>query len=99
MSFHVGDPVECINDDGILFSVLPDGTPALPNRPKKGGVYTVRGFVDDGGVHLEEVRNPTNVRWSNAIGEGAFLPSRFRLIRKSDISIFTAMLKPSKVEA
>lgn len=97
MSFHVGQKVVCVS--GPLIKVL-DGRPL----PTVGDVYTIRaikrGFHRDFGrsVLLNEIVSPTHPEDGQELG---FFAIRFRPVieRKTDISIFTAMLKPSKVEA
>lgn len=88
--FRVGQRVVCIKADGLL-SAKPLTLHAI---------YTIRSIWDDSidgpGVCLEEVANEMHPR-----GEFGYRPHRFRPIveNKSDISIFTEMLKPNKVEA
>lgn len=72
--------------------------------PVVGGIYTIREiFVTLLGtvvILLQEVRNPSEP--SNVgIREYGFAAEKFRPvhIRKTDISIFTQMLNPSKVDA
>lgn len=84
MAFRVGQKVECINDK-------PDrwGRAVLV---QKGEVYTVAAVFDWFGLPgllLEEVKTKEAPGW-HAL--------RFRPVveRKTDISIFTAMLTPSK---
>jgi hypothetical protein len=50
---------------------------------------------------LDEIKNPVLRYTDGDVGEIPFAAFRFRPVveRKTDISIFTAMLKPSKVEA
>ena len=52
--FKIGDKVVCIND---LFTVR-DPKCMYMNFPKKGKVYTIRGFCSLGiSMHLMEIRN------------------------------------------
>lgn len=52
--FKVGDKVVCINDS----YTVRDPKCMYMNFPKKGKVYTVRGFCSLGiSIHLEEIRN------------------------------------------
>jgi hypothetical protein len=91
MTFHVGQKVVCVNASGLE---------AVARRlsvdvPKQGAVYTIRSFYISDGVFLEEVRNPPNPgypEWDIA----AWHAWRFRPIRETDISIFTAMLNRAK---
>lgn len=102
MSFHVGQRVVCVDDvehlpsgvylgaDGntwVIAGVLP---------LVKGATYTIRGikrssFDNDICVKVEEIAD----RWPHDEG---FWAHRFRPIteKKTDISIFTAMLQPNR---
>jgi hypothetical protein len=98
--FHVGQKVVCVNDNFEL------GFANQINIPEKGVVYTVRDIELATGVagqkaiivRLEEVVNPV-LDWDNGRMEVGFFPSRFRplITRKTDISVFTAMLTGQKV--
>lgn len=73
-----GSEVVCIND------VFPaQSIEAIPNRPVKNSVYTVREIryyehLDKAGVLLEEIRNPLNVRGIlGAMLEPSFSITRF----------------------
>lgn len=92
--FRINQRVVCVDD----------GTPFLPER---GRVYTVRAILSwnfDNGNYvallLDEIRNPV-LDW---VGEGRsehpFWIGRFRPVveRKTDISIFKAMLNPKRHE-
>ena len=95
--FHVGQKVVCVNDRNLrvrrdLYSSL----------PKQGQIYTVRAITppdavtpNTPGVLLEEIKG----EYSSSGYEYGFLAFRFRPIqeRKTDISIFKAMLTPKKV--
>lgn len=95
MNFRIGQKVVCVDDANFAVDKDPLGKRALPNRPIKGCVYTVRGFVDHDAIYLEEIRNPKNVKWGDGIGEGAFYAKRFRPIveRKTDISFAVEILR------
>lgn len=91
MAFRVGQKVVCVdvsNDDGKQW--IGDDTPVV------GEIYTVSavGLTERGkyGIQLVELRRPR--RWG-------YQARRFRPVveRKTDISIFTAMLKPERVQA
>lgn len=95
--FHVGQKVACIRDSYY-------GGPTDVFEPIVGSVYTIRSIRVDVlrpqyGVSLvfEEITNSID----RGGREPGFYSSRFRPIveRKTDISIFTAMLTPNKVEA
>lgn len=101
MNFHVGQKVMCIDVAGIdmrQFARVPKEI-----APIKGQVYTVRGFSDAPNpgvaIFLEEIINPIIRFVDNGwLGERSFMTFRFRPLieRKTDISIFTALLKPTK---
>ena len=100
MTFHVGQKVVCVDVD----TVSPAGGRGwLPSeKPKLNAVYTVIGvrmlLCNRVVLDLAEIkRDPESMRqWGGDAGYGAW---RFRPIvsRKTDISIFTAMLNPSQV--
>lgn len=88
MAFYVGQKVECIQDTGDQHG--------REMFIRKGAIYTIASFVVSNwgteGVTLLEVAPPPGiVGWK---------PSLFRPIveRKTDISVFEAMLNPSKQE-
>lgn len=90
--FHVGQKVECV-DDGQSFYGFPSGL-------KKGERYTISDVMEyhDGvGVRLVEIP------WVPVplVHTRGWRSTRFRPIveTKTDISIFTEMLKPKVVEA
>lgn len=99
--FKPGDPVVCVDD------VWPAGSfYGVEKLPMKDNVYTVREifvpsypFRDRIAVRLIEIQNPV-LDYVQGITEAAFDASRFRplVTRKTDITIFKAMLHPSKVE-
>ena len=103
MIFSVGQKVVCINDEWLDPSWV-----AVPNRPVAGLIYTVRGhdywdlpdlFVNDR-IFLVEITNPL-VDWIECEQrEGSFPTWRFRPVveRKTDISIFTQMLRTEPVK-
>jgi hypothetical protein len=72
----------------------------MADKPVVGGVYTILGvikifdsFLGEALTGLQFVEITNSSAW-----DGAYASSRFRPIveRKTDISIFTAMLNPSK---
>jgi hypothetical protein len=91
-SWHVGMKVVCVDDElencGEIY-------------PKLDEVYTIRSINPDldGGpvpfIRFEEVRNALQF-YAEGFDECEFIASNFRpvLTRKTDISIFTAMLRP-----
>jgi hypothetical protein len=101
LDWKVGDKVVCVDN-----SRPPNYHGVLTVLPEIGVVYTIRRIApftwstgtSGVGVWLEEItRSTKNPRGS----EQPWGASRFRPVqtRKTDISIFTAMLKPSKVTA
>lgn len=100
MNWHIGQRVVCVRDD---FQFLPCQV-ARGGVPKKGSVYTIRGFniaspenpiIGTGcGFYLVEVINPQcrydDVGWR----EMSFDQCAFRPVKETDISIFHAMLDP-----
>lgn len=102
-NFSVGQKVVCVNDEFNPRAVI-RGT----SLPKRGQIYTVREIVVHSlgeTIRLREIVNAHGVYLHDDTGEfleAAFPSFRFRfrplVERKTDISIFTAMLNPSKVE-
>ncbi len=84
--FSVGQKVICIK--------APPGAPFFPWRafPKHGQVYTIRDFRSDDSLRLVEIQNDIGMSGL----ECGFCPRRFRPVveRKTDISIFQALLVP-----
>lgn len=98
--FHVGQKVACV--DGWVHD---GGGYGDEIGPVEGQVYTIRdiGFLnaitpDMLVVRLLEIRNTERYYRGAGLYETSFRASRFRPVvtRKSDISVFKAMLKPSK---
>lgn len=99
MNFRVGQKVVCVDASpkptlGIAWTFE-----SLPIR--EGEIYTIVGTETRGGflgVYLHEVKS--NGPPFNDGGERSFWPFRFRPIieKKTDISIFTEMLKPKQRE-
>ena len=104
-NFHIGQKVVCINtwpqDDVDNYGYGDEVGPVA------GSVYTIRDIEwrDDGSegtpcvcVRLYEITNPVRIYTSGGKGEpweqnfGAY---RFRPVKTTDISIFTAMLAPT----
>lgn len=93
--FDIGQQVVCVDDSNWVWYA----ESCCPNRPVKGHTYTVRGFyrvADCIGVHLEEILNPP-FEFSQPYGmcEPNFSLHRFRPIKKTDSSVFEAMLVPT----
>lgn len=93
--FHVGQKVECvktINMADVAFGEI---------LPLKGSIYTVREIdsgISDGGasLRLEEIINEKHY-YVGGMQECSFMHHGFRPIvaRKTDISVFTALLNPT----
>lgn len=93
--YHIGQQVVCVG------RFKPSEHPMI--YPEVGGIYTIRGFQDTLKddelifIWLEEIVNPP-VEWENGTYEPSFDLRGFRPVRKTDISVFTEMLNPTKVE-
>lgn len=89
MSFRVGQKVVCVDD-----SATPGRKWMHGDKPTVGKIYEVMGFEID-------YRDGKLCLIVDAFPHWGFKAWRFRPIveRKTDIEIFTSMLKPSKVEA
>lgn len=103
--FYVGQKVVCVSDEPKNPCVLNGRILAddyWPNFPKKGKIYTVRGFFCDDpdlcGIYLVELINPVR-HYTKGFVEGGFRAENFRPLeeRKTDISIFTEMLKDKEL--
>lgn len=81
--FHVGQQVVCV-DDGHWAATNGHNFPI-----KKGEVVTISRSYKDGVWFVNLTEHP-ECDWH----DGQFLAARFRPVRKTDISIFTAMLQP-----
>lgn len=98
--FHVGQQVVCIDDSQWRRDVVARWGIALPS---KGSVYTVCEILigpssGEPCIRLEEIVNPL-CDFAEGRGEAMFKARYFRPVRKTDISIFTAMLNPVKEDA
>lgn len=92
--FHVGMKVVCVE-------AMP-GPRWLEHHPAVGDVLTIRGLdpTEDGErlyLWFEEIRN-MSFQYRDSFGEVSFNARRFRPVvsRKTDISVFLAMLTPNK---
>lgn len=89
MTFRVGQKVVCVND-----AARPGYSKRGP-YPVKGRVYTIRDFVinrnGENAVRLIEVNR-------GELDGFGFWTWRFRPVKTTDISIFEAMLRPTKQE-
>lgn len=89
--FYVGQEVVCIDDNWWDRDGVPPQTYSLPQKDR---VYHVRAVInrEDGeGTYLllEEIVNPEDEEYT----ETEFHSDYFRPIKKTDISIFTDILK------
>lgn len=94
--WYAGMKIVCISD-----KYRPSSAPSEGDAiPRKGQVYTIRGFHRSGNIWLVEIVNRRRL-WVSGRHEYAFHPSRFRPVqhRKTDISMFQALLNPSKPDA
>ncbi len=93
--FRVGQKVICVDDDNFVnYPRLAYLTNNL--YPRKGSLYTIRGFSRAGYIYLNEIRGKPH-HWIDGFYEGGWFPSRFRPIveRKTDISALQALLNPA----
>lgn len=106
-SFHVGQNVVLVDDSPVDFrgcTSRADGRKAGARYPSVGPIYTIRevyiasnGLV---GLLLDEIDNREACLSLGLSREIGFPAIRFRPVveRKTDISIFKAMLSPSRVK-
>ena len=97
MNFYVGQKVVCVDDAARPTAGL--GWSFKKPNVHIGEVYTIGGFENGGGelgVYLLEVVSNYPPFPRSGLSR-SFYPDRFRPVveRKTDISIFTAMLNPS----
>ena len=104
MSFYVGQKVECVDISRGFQNMLGDWSD--DRELKIGAIYTIRavGLYDDDApvVWLDEIlirRAPKGKKAKN-VGDVPYGAWRFRPLieNKTDISIFTEMLKPKQLE-
>lgn len=92
--FELGQQVVCIDDEGFSFR-------SNEKCPIKDGIYTIRDLmVDDEGeliLRLFEIVNQPML-YDNEFTECWFIASRFRPVRKTDISVFKALLNKIPTE-
>lgn len=97
MAFRVGQKVVCVDGtDRDNDASTCRGSYWMPNYPDEGSVYTIRDIRGNGGLFLVEVVNPQRTWAAGDTAEGCWCPTRFRPVQTTDISIFTAMLNPSR---
>lgn len=106
-NFRVGQKVVLVDDSPINFkgcAARADGRKAGVQYPTVGSVYTVRkAYVASNGmvgILLAEIDNHAACLRLGLSDEIGFPAIRFRPVveRKTDISIFKAMLNPSRVK-
>ncbi len=89
MAFEIGQEVECIDDNWF------ETVPAPSCFPQKGKVYVITG------IHSPCLRALHQVDHLSLVGIPLYIfaSDMFRplLKKKTDISVFTKMLKPAKV--
>jgi hypothetical protein len=86
--FQVGDQVVCINGERN------SKRKHTETWPVTGRIYTVRELFECSGhigIRLVEIVNPV-YEYTQGVMEMGWQPFRFRPVKKTDISIFTAML-------
>jgi len=88
--FQIGQKVVCIDD-----AMNPETVDYTPMRPRKGEIYTVRGFlvqshIEGYGIYLEELTNPSIIWSDQDEKEWPFRPERFRPLvdQRSDAKQF-----------
>jgi hypothetical protein len=98
MAFHIGQKVVCIDADPTFINQ--HGNLDMDGLTK-GCVYTIRAigeapFWGGTSIWLEEIHRSIEPLWMQ-LGEMPYDVRRFRPVveKKTDISIFTAMLTPS----
>ena len=96
--YQIGQQVVCLSSDWVDRPII---------SPVEGGVYTIRGFLNDGdnfGFYFEEFINKKyNLRFSDSSIrklEPAFNSKKFRPVKKTNIDIFHRILNnvPNKSE-
>jgi hypothetical protein len=102
--FRVGMKVVCVDGEysGSLVRQTLGGDEYEVPMPKRETIYTIRDieFQSESvcAVRLEEIVNPICRSISDGVMEPNYRSTRFRPVveRKTDISLFTAMLNPTK---
>jgi len=95
-NFHVGQKVVCVETWALS---LGDGY-GDEVGPVAGNVYTIRSIqvgrkAREVTVRLHEITNPIRPYYIIGMWEPDFNVRRFRPVKTTDISIFTAMLAPT----
>jgi hypothetical protein len=95
MTFRIGQRVVCVDVRGWKPRMWKNW-----NYPNKGDVYTIREILADRDgltcVRLVELLNRPGINFQlNIVDEPFFGGFRFRPVKETDISIFTAMLAPT----
>lgn len=92
--FKVGQKVVCVDD-----AMNPETVDYTPCRPRKGEIYTVRGFltqphIEGYGLYLEELLNPSIIWSDQDEKEWPFKPERFRPIIEPEVLTFQGVTFP-----
>lgn len=107
--FYVGQKVVCINDTVELALGLARSTVTFVgglDGLTKGQVYTIKEIIDDKTFSykekvlilvLDEIIRPVDTVKPANYSPG-FISYRFRPLKETDISIFTAMLYPENIK-
>jgi hypothetical protein len=98
-NFRVGQKVLCINDQWNEYHANIARRLGV-TLPVLGGIYTIRAIEirpQRGDLYFVEIVNPI-IEYDIGRAEQGFHVARFRPVveRKTDISVFRAMLNPSK---
>lgn len=81
--FWIGQKVVCVDDSPSDDPRCGPGGDWVPNYPKRGQIYTVRGISNTGSIVLDEIMNPIR-EFLGGDAEAHWKPHRFRpLVEKS----------------
>lgn len=89
-NLHVGQKVVCVDASGWAIG------PLHPELPEEGNIYTIALITESNG-HVGICLKEIETLLMGSV-KGLFQASKFRPLvqRQTDISLFTAMLNPSK---
>lgn len=96
MMFRPRQKVVCIDD-----SVNPETVSYTPCRPRKGDVYTVRGWLTQAhivgyGVYLEELLNPSIIWADQDEREWPFRSTRFRPLVERELEMAASVSRADR---